>query len=101
MYKSQELSLSKVKDISKLYSQPIEYPIFKKPDNSINLNQLNYAKSAKEIVTAVGTFNPLDKNHNFMQTWLVLLHYGKSNFFTEKDYIDMLFHILRGDWERG
>jgi hypothetical protein len=26
-----------------------------------------------------------------------LLRYGKSNFFEEKDYIDTLFHILRGD----
>ncbi len=101
MYKLQELSLSKAKKISELYSQPIEYPIFKKPDNAINLNQLNYAKSAKEIVTAVGTFNPLDKNHDSTQTWQVLLHYGKSNFFMEKYNIDMLFHILRGDWERG
>jgi len=94
---SQELSLSKAKEISELYLQPIEYPTFKKPDNTINPNQLNYAKLAKEIVTAVGIFDPSDKSHDFTQTWQVLLHYGKSNFFTKKDYIDALFHISRGD----
>jgi hypothetical protein len=94
---SQELSLTKAKEISELYSQPIEYPTFKKPDNTVNPNQLNYAKSAKEIVTAIGIFDPSDKSHDFMQTWQVLLCYGKLNFFTEKDYIDVLFHISRGD----
>jgi hypothetical protein len=94
---SQELSLSKAKEISELYSQPIEYPTFTKPDKDLNPNQLNYAKSAKEIVTAVGTFDPSDKSHDFTQTWQVLLRYGKSNFFQEKDYIDALFHISRGD----
>ena len=94
---SQELSLSKAKEISELYSQPIEYPTFKKPDSTANPNQLNYAKSAKEIVTAVGVFDPSDKSHGFTQTWQVLLRYGKSNFLTEKDYIDMLFHISRGE----
>ena len=86
----------KQKRFPSFYSQPIEYPIYKKPDNAINLNQLNNAKSAKEIVTAIGTFNPLHKNHDFTQTW-----HQKSNFFTENDYIDKLFHILRGNWERG
>jgi len=94
---SQELSLSKAKETSELYSQPVKYPTFKKPDNTINPNQLNYAKSAKEIVTAVGIFEPSDKRHGFTQTWQVLLCYGKSNFLTEKDYIDMLFHISCGE----
>ncbi len=58
---------------------------------------LSYTRSAKEIVTAIGIFDPADKNDDFTQTWQVLLHYGKSNFFEEKDYIDALFHILRGD----
>ena len=35
---SQELSLSKAKDTSELYSQPVEYPTFKKPDNTITQN---------------------------------------------------------------
>ncbi len=48
-------------------------------------------------MAAVGTFDPSDKNHDFTQTWQVLLRYGKSNFFEEKDYIDALFHISRGD----
>ncbi len=48
-------------------------------------------------VVAVGIFDPLDKNHDFIQTWQVLLRYRKSNFFREKDYIDALFHISRGD----
>jgi hypothetical protein len=78
----QELSLSKAKEISELYSQPIKYPIFKKPDNAICPNQLAYAKSTKEIVTAIGTFDPSDKNHDFTHTWQVLLCYRKSNFFT-------------------
>jgi len=60
-------------------------------------HQLNYAKSAKEIVTSVGIFDPSDKSHDFMQTWQVLLCYGKSNYFQEKDYIDVPFHILRRD----
>jgi len=94
---SQELSLSKAKEISELYSQPIEYPTFLTPDDTVNKNQLNYAKSAKEIVTAVGIFDPSDKSHDFTQTWQVLLRYGRSNFFQEKDYIDALFHISRGD----
>jgi hypothetical protein len=94
---SQELSLSKAKEISELYSQPIEYPTFLKPDGSVNQTQLNYARSAKEIVTAIGIFDPSDKSHNFTQTWQVLLCYGKSNFFSEKDYIDVLFHISSGD----
>jgi len=94
---SQELSLTKAKEISELYLQPIEYTTFTKADNTVSQNQLYYAKSAKEIVTAVGIFNPSDKSHNSMQTWQVLLHYRKSNFFTEKDYIDALFHISRGD----
>jgi hypothetical protein len=64
---SQELSLSKAKEISKLYSQPIEYPTFKKANNTVSPNQLNYAKSAKEIVTAVGIFDPSDKSHDFTQ----------------------------------
>jgi len=70
---SQELSLTKAKEISEFYSQPIEYPTFKKPDNTVNPNQLNYAKSAKEIVTAVGVFDPLDKSHNFKQTWFCFI----------------------------
>jgi hypothetical protein len=94
---SQEPSLSKAKEISEIYSQPIEYPTFRKPDASVNQTQLSYARSAKEIVAAVGTFDPSDKNHDFTQTWQVLLRYGKSNFFEEKDYIDALFHISRGD----
>jgi hypothetical protein len=94
---SQELSLTKAKEISELYLQPIEYTTFTKADNTVSQNQLYYAKSAKEIVTAVGIFNPSDKSHNSTQTWQVLLHYGKSNFFTEKDYIDALFHISRRD----
>jgi hypothetical protein len=94
---SQELSLSKAKEISELYSQPIEYPTFLTPDDTVNKNQLNYAKLAKEIVTAVGIFDPSDKSHDFMQTWQVLLRYGRSNFFQEKDNIDALFHISRGD----
>jgi hypothetical protein len=73
---SQELSLTKAKEISELYSQPIKYPTFKKPDNTVNPNQLNFAKSAKEIVTAVGIFDPLDKSHDFTQTWQVLLFTG-------------------------
>jgi hypothetical protein len=93
---SQEHSLTKVKEISELYSQPIEYPFFKKPENA-NANQLQYAKSAKEIVIDVGIFDPADKSHNFTQTWQVLLRYGKSNFFQEKDYIDALFHISHCD----
>jgi len=80
---SQEHSLTKVKEISELYSQPIEYPFFKKPENA-NANQLQYAKSAKEIVTAVGIFDPTDKSHNFTQTWQVLLRYCKSNYFKGK-----------------
>ena len=40
----QELSLSKAKEISELYSQLIKYPVFRKPDNSVNPNQLTYAK---------------------------------------------------------
>jgi hypothetical protein len=32
----QELSLSKAKEISELYSQPIEYPVFTKPDKALN-----------------------------------------------------------------
>jgi hypothetical protein len=93
----QELSLSKAKEISELYSQPIEYPTFLQPDNTVNQVQLNYARSAKEIVTAIGIFDPADKNHDFTQTWQVLLRYGKSNYFSEKDYIDALFHIWHGD----
>jgi hypothetical protein len=93
----QELSLSKAKEISELYSQPIEYPTFTKPEKAINPSQVAYARSAKEIVTAIGVFDPADKNHDFTQTWQVLLRYGKSNFFEEKDYIDALFHISRGD----
>ncbi len=69
----------------------------KNNDNVVNANQLNYAKLAKEIVAAVVIFDPLDKSHDFMQTWQVLLCYGKSNYFQEKDKIDMLFHISRGD----
>jgi hypothetical protein len=82
----QELSLSKAKEISELYSQPIEYPTILQPDNTVNQAQLNYARSAKEIVTAIGIFDPSDKNHDFTQTWQVLLRYGKSNYFSEKDY---------------
>ncbi len=93
---SQELSLTKAKEISDLYLQPIEYPTFKKPYNA-NANQSNYTKSAKKIVTAVGILDPADKSHDFTQTWQVLLCYGKSNSFQEKDYIDALFHISRGD----
>jgi hypothetical protein len=93
----QELSLSKAKEISELYSQPIEYPFFTKPDKALNPSQKAYARSAKEIVTVIGVFDPADKNHDFTQTWQVLLRYGKSNFFEEKDNIDALFHIWRGD----
>ena len=95
--KLKELSLTKAKEISELYSQPIEYPSFKQPDNIVNANQLNYAKLAKEIVAAVGIFNPSDKSCNFPQTWQVLLRYRKFNFLQEKDYIDELFHISIGD----
>jgi hypothetical protein len=93
---SQELSLSKAKEISELYSQPIEYPTFLKPDNTISQNQLTYARSAKEIVTAIGIFDPSDKSHDFTQIWQVLLCCGKSNFSPKKITL-MCFFTFRGE----
>jgi len=69
----------------------LSHPTFKKPENAVNINQLQYAQSIKEIVTDVGTFYPADKSHDFTQTWQVLLRYRKSNYFLEKDYVDALF----------
>ena len=89
--KLKELSLTKAKEISELYSQPIGYPTIKQPDITANVNQLIYDKSAKEIVAAVGISDPSDKSHDFTKTWQVLLHYRKSSFFQEKDYMTCFF----------
>jgi hypothetical protein len=62
----------------------LSHPTLKKPENAVNVTQLQYAKSAKEIVTAVGTFYPTDKSHDFTQTFQVLLRYRKSKYFLEK-----------------
>ena len=43
----------------------LSHPTFKKPENAVNINQLQYAQSTKEIVTAVSTFYPADKSHDF------------------------------------
>jgi hypothetical protein len=95
---SQELSLTKAKEISELYSQPIEYPTFKKPDNTVNPNQLNYAKSAKEIVTAVGVFDPLDKSHNFTQTWFCFI--TESRIFSLKKTILTCFSTFHVEMQK-
>ncbi len=94
-FNSQELGLQIAKELASYYSTPIELPEEKaEPQDWKPI--INY-KSQREITAATGYFDPSEKGADFARTWLVLVRYGQSNYFTNSDCMDALFYICKGE----
>jgi hypothetical protein len=91
----QELGLQIAKEVASYYSTPIELLQEKQEANDWK-PLINY-KSHGEITTATGYFDPAEKGADFAKTWLVLTHYGQSNYFKQSNYKQALFYICKGE----
>jgi hypothetical protein len=94
-FNSQELGLQIAKEVASYYSTPIELPEEREEPKDWK-PIINY-KSPREITAATGYFDRSEKGADFVRTWLVLVRYGQSNYFTHSDYMDALFYICKGE----
>ena len=87
--------LNKSRRLKSQYEVHLPMPEMGIEENRANSDHLN----PKTIKTTIGTFDSSQPHADFNVTWQKILRHGNGRYFTERNYIDILTYVLRGQAE--
>jgi len=87
--------LNKSQRLKSQYEVHLQMPELTPEEHRTYSDHLN----PKTIKATIGTFDSTQPHSDFNVTWQKILRHGNGRGFTEKDYIDILSYVLRGQAE--